>query len=45
MSNDWLPVFGVILRSLCADLSFFMLARNAKVQQHAVDNAIPDKKE
>jgi short-subunit dehydrogenase len=32
VSDDWLPMFGVIIRNLCPDLAFKLLSRNAKTQ-------------
>ena len=39
VSDQWLPTIGVIMRNLCADLFFMMMARNAKNQERAVANA------
>ena len=32
VSDQWMPAIGVVLRNLCPDLFFFMMARNAKNQ-------------
>ena len=39
VSDQWMPAIGVVLRNLCPDLFFFMMARNAKNQEKAVANA------
>ena len=39
VSNNWMPILGIVLRNLCPDLVFALLYRNGKNQKEAVKNA------
>lgn len=42
VSEDWAPLFGILMRNTWPDGAFFLLGKNAKAQQHAVDHAKED---